>query len=196
MVQELHDGSVEADRDASSGQVDADGVLSAGQNDTAAGVDEPVHLDGRCRRIGGGGQGRWPGRLAVAGCSWRKFAGVNRDGRFLSRTWSRRMCTTVVSIHRRMVTPPRLGPSQNCWPHIGMNAAMRPVGSSSARREGWTEQAGDRLAAGQRWRDHGLVFASTLGTPLEPRNVDRAWHRAGRGWAWPGLAWPGLAQAA
>jgi len=37
-------------------------------------------------------------------------------------------------------------------------------------------QAAERLAAGERWRDHGLVFASTVGTPLEPRNVDRAWH--------------------
>lgn len=37
-------------------------------------------------------------------------------------------------------------------------------------------QAADRLASGGRWKDHGLVFASTIGTPLEPRNVDRAWH--------------------
>jgi integrase len=37
-------------------------------------------------------------------------------------------------------------------------------------------QAGNRLAAGTRWTDHGLVFASTIGTPLEPRNVDRSWH--------------------
>ena len=37
-------------------------------------------------------------------------------------------------------------------------------------------QTADRLAAGARWKDHGLVFASTIGTPLEPRNVDRAWH--------------------
>ncbi len=47
-------------------------------------------------------------------------------------------------------------------------------------------QAGDRLAAGQRWKDHGLVFATMIGTPLEPRNVDRHWHavraRAGLGW--------------
>jgi len=37
-------------------------------------------------------------------------------------------------------------------------------------------QAADRLSAGARWKDHGLVFASTIGTPLEPRNVDRSWH--------------------
>ena len=34
------------------------------------------------------------------------------------------------------------------------------------------------MAAGERWQDFGLVFASTIGTPLEPRNVDRSWHAA------------------
>ncbi|BFU46704.1 site-specific integrase [Krasilnikovia sp. MM14-A1004] len=37
-------------------------------------------------------------------------------------------------------------------------------------------QAAERLLAGERWRDFGLVFASTIGTPMEPRNLDRAWH--------------------
>jgi integrase len=42
------------------------------------------------------------------------------------------------------------------------------------------------LQAGDRWRDHGLVFASTIGTPIEPRNLDRAWHvvRAQAGLPW------------
>ena len=30
-----------------------------------------------------------------------------------------------------------------------------------------------RLAAGGRWLDGGFVFASSIGTPLEPRNVTR-----------------------
>ncbi|WP_211210872.1 tyrosine-type recombinase/integrase [Sporichthya polymorpha] len=34
-------------------------------------------------------------------------------------------------------------------------------------------QAAERLAAGPAWQDNGLVFASTLGTPMEPRNVNR-----------------------
>ena len=34
-------------------------------------------------------------------------------------------------------------------------------------------QAAERLAAGPDWQDNGLVFASTLGTPMEPRNVNR-----------------------
>jgi site-specific recombinase XerD len=34
-------------------------------------------------------------------------------------------------------------------------------------------QEADRLKAGHRWRENGLVFASTVGTELNPRNVSR-----------------------
>jgi site-specific recombinase XerC len=34
-------------------------------------------------------------------------------------------------------------------------------------------QAEDRLAAGPLWQDHNLVFASTVGTPLDDHNVRR-----------------------
>jgi len=34
-------------------------------------------------------------------------------------------------------------------------------------------QAEERLAAGERWRQTGLVFTTGLGTPLSPRNVNR-----------------------
>ncbi|BCJ38861.1 hypothetical protein Athai_63640 [Actinocatenispora thailandica] len=34
-------------------------------------------------------------------------------------------------------------------------------------------QAAEKLAAGEAWKDNGLVFASSIGTPLEPRNVNR-----------------------
>lgn len=37
-----------------------------------------------------------------------------------------------------------------------------------------TRQAEERLAAGPAWTDAGFVFASEVGTPLEPRNVLRA----------------------
>lgn len=47
-------------------------------------------------------------------------------------------------------------------------------------------QAADRLAAGERWTDHGLDFPSRVGTPIEPENLDRSWHalraRAGLDW--------------
>ena len=35
-------------------------------------------------------------------------------------------------------------------------------------------QLQERLAAGSRWQDSGLVFASSIGTSLEPRNLFRA----------------------
>jgi len=47
-------------------------------------------------------------------------------------------------------------------------------------------QVEDRLLVGVAWEDHGLVFASHLGTPLEPRNVNR---RFGTARAAAGLEW-------
>jgi integrase len=37
-------------------------------------------------------------------------------------------------------------------------------------------RATEKLAAGRVWADNGLVFSSPIGTPLQPRNVLRAWH--------------------
>ncbi|HUR06143.1 MAG TPA: tyrosine-type recombinase/integrase, partial [Nonomuraea sp.] len=37
-----------------------------------------------------------------------------------------------------------------------------------------TQQEADKKAAGERWQDHGLVFASAVGTPLDSHNVRRA----------------------
>jgi integrase len=34
-------------------------------------------------------------------------------------------------------------------------------------------QARDRLKAGTAWQDHGLIFATSIGTPVEPRNLNR-----------------------
>ena len=34
-------------------------------------------------------------------------------------------------------------------------------------------QADERAAAGDRWREYGLVFPSEVGTPMEPRNLNR-----------------------
>ena len=53
-------------------------------------------------------------------------------------------------------------------------------------REHRTRQVAEQLRAGQRWQDSGLVFTSAIGTPLEPRNVDRAWHEARKR---VGLSW-------
>jgi integrase len=43
-----------------------------------------------------------------------------------------------------------------------------------------TRQKVERLAAGEDWHDHGLVFCSELGTPLDPSNVRRTFSRIGQ----------------
>lgn len=46
-----------------------------------------------------------------------------------------------------------------------------------ALREHRVRQLQERLLAGSRWQEHGLVFTSTIGTPLEPRNMVRHFHQ-------------------
>lgn len=36
-------------------------------------------------------------------------------------------------------------------------------------------QAQERVAAGDRWKENGLVFTSRVGTPIEPDNIRRSW---------------------
>src|SRR5262249_54647720 len=58
----------------------------------------------------------------------------------------------------------------------------------AALREQKIRQAADRLAAGRLWQDHNLVFASTIGTPLDDHNVRRQFRKiteaAGLGSTW------------
>jgi integrase len=42
------------------------------------------------------------------------------------------------------------------------------------------EQVKRRLILGAAWRDYDLVFPNELGGPLDPRNLDRSWHRIRR----------------
>jgi integrase len=57
-----------------------------------------------------------------------------------------------------------------------------------ALREQRVRQAKDRLSAGPFWKDHNLVFASTIGTPLDDHNVRRQFRvitgAAGLGKTW------------
>jgi len=57
-----------------------------------------------------------------------------------------------------------------------------------ALRQHHALQAKDRLRAGEIWQDHGLVFASRIGTPLTANNVIRAFRivtkKAGLGEDW------------
>jgi integrase len=64
-----------------------------------------------------------------------------------------------------------------------------PQTAIQALREHRKRQAEDRLAAGPLWQDHGLVFASAIGTPLDAANVRREFRKIteaaglGAGWA-------------
>jgi integrase len=55
-------------------------------------------------------------------------------------------------------------------------------------RDHCSAQAGARLKAGPLWQDHGLVFASAVGTPLDAHNVRRSFraitNAAGLGQEW------------
>ena len=63
-----------------------------------------------------------------------------------------------------------------------------PRKCAEALREHRVRQPEDRLAAGPLWKDHGLVFASAVGTPLDDHNVRRQFRviteAAGLGKAW------------
>jgi integrase len=73
-------------------------------------------------------------------------------------------------------------------PKTHRSARPMPLSGLATRALGLqrVHQAKERLAAGELWQDHGLVFASTIGTPLEPRNVNRRFeqlrHVAGLDW--------------
>ena len=64
-----------------------------------------------------------------------------------------------------------------------------PQTALEALREHRERQAQDRLAAGPLWQEHGLVFASAIGTPLDAANVRREFRKIaqaaglGKGWA-------------
>jgi len=64
-----------------------------------------------------------------------------------------------------------------------------PQTAVQALKEHRKRQAEDRLATGSLWQDHGLVFASAVGTPLDAANVRREFRKIteaaglGEGWA-------------
>ena len=63
-----------------------------------------------------------------------------------------------------------------------------PTRCVEALRQHMEQQEKDRLRAGELWQDHGLIFASRIGTPLTANNVIRAFRivtkKAGLGEDW------------
>ncbi|HEU0088164.1 MAG TPA: site-specific integrase, partial [Pseudonocardiaceae bacterium] len=52
-----------------------------------------------------------------------------------------------------------------------------PAVCVAALRHHAERQAEQRAELGRDWKDHGLVFASQVGTPMEPDNLRRSWER-------------------
>jgi integrase len=55
-----------------------------------------------------------------------------------------------------------------------------PAPCVDALREHRARQAAERLRAGERWKDSGLVFMTRVGSPLEPRNLNRHFYSVRR----------------
>ena len=66
----------------------------------------------------------------------------------------------------------------------------------SALRAHRVRQQKERLLAGIRWQESGLVFTSRLGTPLEPRNMLRDFRRVADKAGLPRLRFHGLRHSA
>jgi integrase len=52
-------------------------------------------------------------------------------------------------------------------------AVALPAGLVDVLRGHRALQRTERAAAGDRWQDHGLLFTTKIGTPIEPRNINR-----------------------
>ncbi|WP_407837967.1 tyrosine-type recombinase/integrase [Streptomyces sp. DSM 116496] len=79
-------------------------------------------------------------------------------------------------------------------PHIAVWRSVRTGGDTKTKKSRRTialparcidalwqqfeDQGWDRLAAGQEWQEHGLVFSSAVGTELDSTNVRRAFRQA------------------
>ena len=69
-----------------------------------------------------------------------------------------------------------MGPETSC-PPIRSQLSAHPDLPVSAGTEHRDQQQKLRQKAGERWRDKDLVFASRVGTELNPSNVRRAFRR-------------------
>jgi integrase len=79
-------------------------------------------------------------------------------------------------------------------PHLAVWRSVRAGGDTKTRKSRrtlalarrcvdalgwqWEQQERDRAVAGARWREHGLVFASSIGTELDPADVRRDFRKA------------------
>ena len=109
-------------------------------------------------------------RGEVLGLKWDD---IDVDGRTL---WVRRAVQRVGG-ELRFVEPKT---------HRSRRSLPIPSSAVAVLERHRARQAVDRLSVGEVWRDYGLVFTTSIGTPLEPRNVNRAFDQLREA---AGLSW-------
>lgn len=62
----------------------------------------------------------------------------------------------------------------------GLRTVALPPVAVEALRAHRHRQASDRVAVGPRWQDHGLVFTSETGTPIDPAHLRRMFKRVAK----------------
>lgn len=68
-----------------------------------------------------------------------------------------------------VISPPKTDSSKRLLPV--------PPMLLSALRAHWQRQREERLYLGMKWKEHGLIFPSEVGTPMAPRNFEAAYYR-------------------
>lgn len=100
-------------------------------------------------------------RGELLGLHWRD---VDLDGGSLEVVWTLQRVDGKLSL-----VPPKTEHSERTVP--------LPALAVEALYEHRERQARERAAAGEQWQESGLVFTSMIGTPMEPDNLRRSWHR-------------------
>ncbi len=98
-----------------------------------------------------------------------------RKGEILGLTWddidfAKGTLTVAMQIQRVNGMKQRVDTKTN----KSVRTVAMPLPVIDALRRHRTRQKEERLLAGSRWQDHGLVFPSTIGTPQEASNLSRA----------------------
>lgn len=106
------------------------------------------------------------------------FAGLRR-GELLALTWEDiDLSNGTLQVRRNLVRTKEHGLTFT-EPKTKTSRRVVPLPASlvAELRVHKTQQAKEKLQAGEAWQDHGLVFTTEFGTPIEPRNFNRAFYR-------------------
>ena len=98
-----------------------------------------------------------------------------RKGEALALRWSDLdMGTGTVNVQRTLSRVKGQGLSFGATKtEHSRRSCFMPAPVQTALQSHWVAQEAERLRAGSVWEDHGLVFATSTGRPIEPSNLNR-----------------------